>query len=254
MDSLYFVYDGIKSEDMGVYLINTSSGMKPEPFLSEREILSESIPGNDTPYFYGVSKLPLKFPLTLSPLDGLWTIEKRRKIARWLDNGKFNEFYTTDDVDKRYYIMFDSAVDLETNTNSQGYITVNFTSHSPYAFSPMMQKRFNLSTITSPTVIEIENNGDEIVKPELWIYKVGKGDISIRNLSNGGSEFKFINIEDKEELYVDNKNRHIETDMPLTYRFDDFNHNYLELVRGKNRLEVTGACKLMFQFQYTLKG
>lgn len=254
MDSLYFYFNGRKSEELGIYLVNVESGMKTTPFLAPKNIISEQIPGNDTPYVYGVERENLILNVTLSCLNGLWTIEKRRQLARWLDTETYEEFYSTDYVDKRYYVQYSGGIDLTHNGSQQGYIQVQFQNISPYAYSPMMQKRFNLSTITSPTIIDIENTGDAIVKPELWIYKVGKGDISMRNLSNGGSEFKFINIEDKEELYVDNENRHIETDMPLAYRFDNFNNNYLELVRGKNRLEVTGACKLMFQFQYILKG
>lgn len=254
MDSLHFSYDGISSEDMGLYLVNINSGLKPEPFLSGRELLMESIIGNDQPYFYGVQRHPLKLTLTFSLLDGLWTTDKRRQISRWLDNGRFNEFYSYDDVSKRYYLMCDSAVDLESNSMQQGYITVNFTNIAPYAFTPVYTKEYNCSLnpdgITEITFI---NEGDDLLYPELELFKIDAGDVSIVNLNNSGKEFKFTNLADAETVYVDNLHHHIESDLDIL-RYDNFNHNYLELTYGVNKLIVTGKCKLKLTYQAIIKG
>lgn len=254
MDSIYFYYNGKRSSDLGVYLVNLENGLKSTRFLSDKQIISEKIAGNDTPYIFGVERSPLTYTLILTCIEEKWTLDKRREIARWLDTDTFEEFYAEDAKDKRYYFQYQGGIDLTHNAAEDGYIQVEMLNISPYAYSPFQQKRYDLSTITTPTIIEFENNGDMNVKPELWITKIGNGDLTIRNLSNSGKPFTFTGIVDREELYIDNKNRHIETDLIDTYRYDNFSHNYLDLVRGVNRLEVTGACYLSFKWQYVIKG
>lgn len=255
MDSIYFSYDGEKSSDLGVYLVKIGSGLNIDPFLADRELNTEKIAGNPIPYFYGYDDNPLTYTLTLSCLEGYWTLEKRRQVARWLSRGKFCEFFSTDSPERLFYFQYVGGVDLQTNGLQQGYIEVQMQNISPYTYSPIYQRTFDLSTITSPSVIELPNKGDEVLKPELWIEKIGIGDISIKNLSDGGREFLIRNLSDTETVYFDNERRHIETDLPLTYRFDDFNGNYLELpTYSISRLQVTGACILSFKYQFKLKG
>lgn len=254
MDSTDFYFNGGKSVDKSVYLVNINSGMQTTPFLSEKEVISDQIVGNDIPYVYGTKRSPLVVELTLSTLDKKWTYEKRREIARWLDTDTFEEFYSVDDVHKKYYLQYVGGIDLTHNTTQQGYITVRMLNISPFSYSPVYTKSYDLADISSPTVIEFKCDSDNILKPELWIEKIGVGDLSIVNLSDGGMEFKFTGLHDLEQIYVDNKHRHIETDVVGLYRYDSFNDGYLELPRGLNRLEVTGRCKLTFRYQFETKG
>lgn len=254
MDSIYFYYNGRKSSDLGIYLVSVENGLKSTPFLADKQIISEKIAGNDIPYIYGVERNPLQFNLTLSCLEGKWTFEKRRELARWLDVDTFEEFYSTDNIDKRLYLQYQGGIDLTHNGCEEGYIQVDMVNISPYAYSPFQEKLFDLSDISSPTVIDIMNNGDSSCYPEIWIKKIDDGDIEIKNLSNSGKLFKFESLVNDETVYVDNQHRHIETDLPLVYRHDNFNNEYLELVRGNNRLEVNGSCQIKFMYQYIIKG
>lgn len=252
MKSLHFTYDGIPSTDEGICLVRLDGGLVSEPFIPAKEIISETIAGGTT-YVYEHRQLPLEFPLTFSLLDNVWTFEKRRKIARWFDNGRFNEFYTSDNPSKRYYITCVDASELFTNPEDKGYFTMQFRSISPYAYSPVMTDQYTHNEDT-PKVYEFRNLGDLNLYPEMHIKKIGNGDLSIINLSNGGKEFKFTNLVDGENITVDNLNRDIETDIPLTTRYDNFNGKYLELVYGVNRLEIRGKCEIRFRYQYTIKG
>ena len=110
-----------------------------------------------------------------------------------------------------------------------------------------------MSTITIPTIIEFDNQGDDILYPELQIIKFSNGNLTIKNLTNGGKIFQFNNLVNNEIIYIDNQNRDIISNLYDT-RLDDFNNNYLDLVRGINRLEVVGACKLDFRYQFIIKG
>lgn len=115
-----FYYNGQKSTDLGIYLVKLSTGFINTPFLSEKDIIEEKIAGNDKPYFYGVEKQPLILNLTLSPLEGQWTMEKRRELARWLDTNNYEEFYSVDDITKKYYCQYVGGIDLNYTGNMQG--------------------------------------------------------------------------------------------------------------------------------------
>lgn len=108
-------------------------------------------------------------------------------------------------------------------------------------------------TVT-PTLL-FENKGDLPCKPEIWIYKIGNGDLSIINRTNNNQEFKFVNILDKETLYIDCEREHIETDINMKYRYDNFNNEYLELLTGENVLEFKGTFKFLIRYQFkTIQG
>ncbi|MDC6267369.1 phage tail domain-containing protein [Lysinibacillus fusiformis] len=255
MSSIDFYYNGRHSSEMGVCMVNLNSGLTKSNYLSNKKIISERIAGNPIPYVYGSEYESLEYTLTLACIEGeRWTDEKRREIARWLDTNNFEEFYTDDEPDRYYYLQYQGLVELSHNDAMDGYIEVSMLNDSPFIYSPIQEKRYELTAITSPTVIEFNNIGDDIIHPEMWIYHMNDGDFQIKNLSNGGKDFKFTNLANSETIYIDNKHHDIESDITLTYRYDNFNNNYLELVRGINRLEVTGACSLLFRYQVQLKG
>jgi Phage tail protein len=112
----------------------------------------------------------------------------------------------------------------------------------------------DLTLTITPTYLFV-NNGDMPCRPEIWIEKIGNGDFSIINRTNNNQEFKFVNILDRELLYIDCEREHIETDINMKYRYDNFNNQYLELVTGNNVLEFKGKFKVMFRYQFkTLQG
>lgn len=257
MDSVYFYYNTKKSSDMEIYLVSIEKGMKSTPFLAEKEVISETIPNSDFQYIYGAKRKPLVFNLTLSTLEGYWTFEKRRELARWLSTDTFEKFYSGDNPEKIYFLQYIGGVDLTHNSNQQGWIQIQMLSNSPYAYSDYQTQIHDLSSITSPTIINFSNKGDNALYPEMWIQKIGAGDISIKNLTNSGKEFKFTGLLDNETVYIDNRpqHRHIETDLANTYRYDNFNGNYLDLLPySMNRLEITGKCKITFRYQFEIKG
>ena len=248
-----FSYDGEYSVNHGIYLVKIDNSLIQNPFLPEREIVLDYISGNDIPYFYDVQYQPLKFSLIFSTMNNVWSLDKRREIARWLDKKQFKEFYSADNIDLRYYLLYQGGIDLYTTGNLQGYIECEFLNISPYGYSPVYQKSYDLSAIISPTIIEFDNQGDDILYPELQITKIGDGNLIIKNLTNGGKVFRFNSLVNNEIIYIDNQNRDIISSLYDT-RLDNFNNNYLDLVRGINRLEITGACKLDFRYQYIFKG
>jgi phage-related protein len=256
-EGVHFSYAGIKSEDMGLLNVTVdSSGMIEETFVAEREIQEVSIRGRDKPYFQGVKTSPLKLSLSFAFKD-TYDENKIREVARWLNQSYYQPFYTTDNTNRIFYCILNSSSNLLHNGLKQGYVTIEMRCDSPYSYSSQyLSKVYDFSANNpSGTRIDFINHGDVVCKPEMWITKIGNGDISIINETNAGQEFKFTGLVDGEVVYVDNDRDVIKTDLPLTYRFDNFNDNFLETVRGINKLLVRGNCKIQFRYQFkTLQG
>lgn len=248
--STHFVYNGVQSQSMGIHLIKDSTGMIERQFFGDREIVSEQVFGNDTPYVYGFKNKPFPVKLQLSPLEGEWTSELKNKVSRWLNNGKYNEFYSMDDAERRYYLTYLSSPTLKLTGTQQGWLDINFENIDCYVRSPYIHKLFDLSTMTSST-IQLANQGGSLLYPEeITIQKIGNGNIEIINLSEGGRSFKFTGLFDQEIVTIQNKERHIQTNISNTYRHDAFNGNYLRLMYGINQLQVIGACKISLKYQH----
>lgn len=109
----------------------------------------------------------------------------------------------------------------------------------------------SLSLVFEPVLV-FDNKGDLNCSPEIWITKINNGDFSLINLSHNNEEFKFTGLIDGETVYVDNKNQDIVTSLVATYRYKDFNDNYLSFPRGKNILRVNGSANIKFRYQFKL--
>ena len=240
---------------MGIYMIKLGGGMQEETFLGEKDIQSEMVMGNPIPYRYGEITKPLRFKFALSPLEGLWTDEKRWEVASWLDNGRFSEFFSTDNVDKRYFLKLVGSSSLYTNSLQQGWITVEFENISCYSYSPVNAIIWDESLNASTSTRVFQNLGNEILYPEqMRILMYQDGSIQLRNLSDGGRIFRFDNLVNGEELLIKNDTRHIETSLSGVARYNNFNGNYMKMVRGNNAIEVTGKCEIEYTFRYVFKG
>lgn len=236
---------------MGVMLIKMSSGLLESQLYGDRQINYEMVTGNNTPYYFGQTVSPFKVKLEIAPVDGQWTRELLDNITRWINNGKFNEFYSADDIDRIYYLTYDGSPTLRVTGSNQGYIELDFMNVDCYVRSNIYNTIFDLSSNTSgTTTIQLSNLGSTTIQPNIRIQKLGAGNISIKNLSNGGQITGFTGLSANEIIYIDAASRNITTDKPNTLRYDNFTKNYLTLPYGINYLEVTGACKLNFYYRY----
>jgi len=246
----HFYYDGISSMEMGLINVNVSGGLLEESFLPSRKINETKIRGNDKPYFSSIERESLEFELQFAFENG-FDKKKLVKVAKWLDQEYYKEFYFVENPDIRFFCMIDDDSQLTHNGLNQGYISITMKCDSPYKYSQeYLSHELDFSTNTvDGTNYEFMNHGHKILKPELWIYKVGDGDVEIINRANN-QFFQFINLKDGETVYVDNEGEHIETDLVGTYRFDNFNDEYLELETGRNILNIKGKCKLQFRYRF----
>src|SRR5690606_26839588 len=101
-------------------------------------------------------------------------------------------------------------------------------------------------------VFVIDNIGDDICYPEVWITKTGAGNISLINTSNDNEEFAFTGLNNNETVYVNSEREYIESSLAMTTRYGNFNDNYMQLPIGKNVFRINGRAKLQFRFQFPL--
>lgn len=250
---LDFVYNNISSVDMGVIQVNLDSDLFRETFIAPKRINEISIRGREKPYFLGVERETISFPLTLVFKDG-FNEDKIRAVANWLDQDFYKPFYFLDNPNKILYAMVTENSEFIHNGISDGYITLNFKCNSPYAYSPLINQLYDFTNNTSNgTSIKIINNGDLECKPIIVIESLtNNNNITIVNNTNN-IIFSFTNLNQGEIVVVDNEAETIESSLSYVWRYDNFNGNFLKLALGINTLTVYGVCKLTFKYQFKYK-
>lgn len=257
MESQYFILDGIKSTDMNLHLVRVgqSGGFVETPYWGGADIHESQSRNRVSPYFYGLSGVPIEFTVQFALVDKYghpkkWTPRERFKIAEWMLGKNYKKFQTSDDLGKTYYVLANSATNLNL-MNGEGYIEVTFRTNSPFAWSPIYIDSFDLSSNTGSKIIELENRSNVVDRyyPLIEIELIGETrHLKLKNLSNKGQAMEFKNLVKGETIGIDCENKIIKSNVPDSNPFSKFNVDkkryWLDLVRGINRIEVTGAIVL----------
>ena len=248
-ESEYFEFDGRASdEEFGIRNISISTGLFSEPFLSSRSINEISVPYNDKPYFIGVNEDPKSLNLSFLPDFG-WTDETMNAIARWLKAKEYKPLIFSSMPDKVMYAMAVDTSELIHNGRGEGYITITMRLDSPHSYShEKVDGWYDFSS--GQGVIEFENHGDEEIQPEIHIWKVGNGDVTINKPYEEDEPLIITNLKDGDEITIDPELRIVETEPPNPLIYNNFNDNYLTLPYGKSYIEVTGACQIRLVYRY----
>lgn len=114
---------------------------------------------------------------------------------------------------------------------------------------------FDLFSLKLEGAYKIENVGDVVCKPEIWIKKVnGSGSVKLTNETNG-NVLEIKNLNNNETVYIDCENEDIVTDLPSKYRYNDHNNVFIELEQGSNILSGEGDFLLDIKMQFkTIQG
>lgn len=264
MESMYFIFDGVKSSDMDLYIMRIEhSGFVETPYWGETNVHEEKSRKRLTPYFYGIDREPIEFTVQFVLVDKhmqpkKWTPQERYKIANWLIHDTYKEFQTSDDLGKRYNAIVVSNTDLNL-INTEGYIEVTFRTNSPFAWSPIYIDSFDLSNNTTTQIIQLENKSNVLkyYNPKIEIELVGDTtSFQLKNLSNNGMTMKFESLLPNEIISIDCENRIIKSNLFGSNPFSKFNIDmkryWMDLVYGVNRIEVQGAIKLYVKSQYPI--
>lgn len=255
-ESEHFHFAGRKSTDFeGIRNVSIAEGLYSESLVANKTIEEVYIPGRDDPYFFGVTEQPKTIQLRFGFLDG-WDDKLIDEITRWLNVSTYQPLYFEGDNDKVFYVIPIDGIEKIHNGLKEGYLDLTMRcsssrSRSHKIMTPVyeMSKLGQQQSVGNPT-IKIGNRGHFSTFPEIWIEKISGGNITIYNKTNANEKFEFKNIDVGEKLFIDCLNEIITTDKERTYRYDDFNDNYLELIYGENILTVTNNVKIRFRLEY----
>lgn len=248
-ESLYFTYAGQNSYDKGLINVNVIGGLFDEPVHGARNALEDrDISGKR--YLRKMDEDNLEFTVAFYFQDG-FDRDKIRDTTRWLLQETYQPLVFSEYPDRIFYAVATGSYQLVHNGIKQGYLELAFRCNAPHAYSPIYRSpTFDLSDNDS-TVVEFDNKGDKDVQPIIYIEKVGQGDIQLKNLSDSGRVMEIVSLVDNEVIKLDCANAELETNMDIN-RHNDFNFNWLNLVYGVNRVEVTGACRLYYICQFKI--
>ncbi|MBD1379229.1 distal tail protein Dit [Metabacillus arenae] len=249
-ESLYFTFDGRKSSDFGILNISINAGLFEEQLFSNRSIREFTIRGRNKPYFIEVEKEPKTIPMSFA-FEDKYNDRLIRNIVQWLNVDYYKPLAFSENLDIVFYAMPVGDNSLIHNGLKQGYVNLNMRCDSPNGYGRDIATP--LYTTTSPTfkgTVIIDNLGDEKICPNIYIEKIGNGDLTIENYAIADNTFKFTGLIDKEIIKIDSENEIIETNIPNTFRYDNFNDNHLVLQTGKNILHITGDCKIKFHYRF----
>lgn len=254
-ESEHFHFAGIKSTDFGIRNVSVSEGLYEEDLISNRVINEISIAGRKEPYFIDVSEEPKVLQLRFAYLDK-WDDKLIDQVVRWLNVYTYQPLFFEGDIDRVFYAMPVNSVKYIHNGLKEGFLDLTMRCNSSNSFSHnIATPEYNTLELSERQemdfpIIKIGNKGHFSTFPQIWIEKISEGNIVIYNKSDGNKKFEFENIDVGEKLFIDCKNEIIKTSKDNTFRYDDFNEEYLELVYGENILAVSNNMKIRFKYRY----
>lgn len=265
---LYFRYDNISSQDMGIWNVHIEQGMYQEPFVATRTIKEQKIRGRENPYHQGEEYEVLQYKVSFAFLDK-FDRDKIRAVARWLCAPTYYKplifFETEQEIweESVAYALTVESFDIIHSGLSEGYLSLTFRTNSPRKFSPVyltpdirIDEYYFIAPyqlISIPTNIEFENMGDIDLKPIIIISMRGAY-FSMINLTNLGQKLAFTGLTPGEVLEIDCENEEISSSLgSTTYRFNNMSSDsvFIELIRGVNVLQCLGDFE--FQIKYEFK-
>ena len=257
--SMNFIFDKVSSEDMGIVLVHTESGMLESNFGINQTIVEDKIVGKDVPYFYKIDRQTYTIPITLTKVDSngqsmKLDADSRAEIVRWLVKDTYREFRSEDYPDQVFYIIFTEGKSYIGGAE-QGYLTLTARLNSPYSYQEKVITYKNYSNSTSN--IMYMNNLSNIIanyKPEIEFTLIGNAtDITITNMKNNKT-LTFTGLSIGETIYINNQTGKIKSSLNIP-RLDKCNRGWLSLDYGENKIQVTtnlGGCKISFTTQFPM--
>lgn len=188
LEGIHFVYDGVKSIDMGLLNCKLDGGMFDETFLPSREIKEVTVRGNDKPYFQEVVLSPLEFNLSFA-FEYNYDERRIREVARWLMQSYYKPFYTVDNPNRIFYCMLSGDSRLIHNGLKQGYITLTMRCDGAYSYTPYVNKDNMKFGVTNVVKVFEEDKYDSSMGTQQNTKFDANGNIEILNANPVWTDF-----------------------------------------------------------------
>lgn len=247
-ESMQFTYDGVSSEDMGVRIISSGSGLFQETFLPNRTIIETKAAQREKPYFQRVESAPLSFSLSIF-IEEWAARDNLRQIARWLFQDYYKPLFFDSNPERIYYAIVEGDSTLTHNGAREGYINLEFRCDSPYTYSPLQHMR-DIQVRGSSSLV-VHNDGDLPIKFTVSLTKkLPLGDVSI-GLLGKGEKMTIKNLQNNEEILIDSENEELISDLQVLniFRYEDHNGVWLELPVGVSTFDFTGNFDAQIEYE-----
>lgn len=243
-----FSYNGITSTSKNIINVRTESGTIKQSFATKRSIVKEKVFYTAQTFDYGNNYEDLSFTLEITKSDGeAFTLSERNDLISWLFKKDYCEFKTADYPDCVMYARAVSEPIFDNVGYNAGTITIDFETNSPFMF---YAKQIITLTNGQSTIINNNTNVDEykIYYPNVEVTMTGDSSFSITNSQNGVVT-SFTGLDNNETIGMNAKMRLIVTSKTGTYRYSNFNGNWLRLNQGGNLISVSGNCTVTITIQ-----
>ena len=263
MSSFYgchFSFDGIPCDyhDLTVYDFGRAQDVGGS-FTSSGSVVEESIARRHKKLYYGtMHDRPLEFRLVFGANDR--RIQSGRHFDRWdleviaswmtgLDGYRWLEITQPDMETVRYRVII-----TELSFATVGWMPWAFECRivcdSAFGYTYPETFRYNVEGSKSiPFFSRSTLNG--FYYPQMELHLSGGSFVNIVNESDNGRVFSLTNLPSGQtmNIKIDNENGIITNNRDHNL-YMNFNMNFFRLVRGDNKLQVTGNCKLFLMCEF----
>lgn len=227
---------------------------------AEKEIITERTSNGYWNYYGERYKEPLKFTVQFVR-NNFCSFNRDEKVIiyRWLTNNeKYNPFFFNSGEYEGIILNAKVTAIKDLNINGTIGMEVSFICNSPFGYSPIIKKSFQ---INSPgEIISIQDNSEEIgyIYPHMIINLFTDSTLEILNLKENRL-FKITGCKNGETLTIDNKNKLISSSNYVHNNeiYDSFNFNWLYLCNRLydpiNKFKINIPCNISMEYKETRK-
>lgn len=267
-----FKFNGEESTSYNLKLIKVAEGgLIGTPIIGGRDISEDYVPYRDEPFFYKTKMNPISMKMGFTIIDAnSWTDSIKQSVFKWLYSPRtYCDFASYDNYDsnisnfsKIYKLIFTSPMDFMTTDLTNGYIELEARAY-PTAYTPISSTPFSISS--TPTTITMNNptnvrNWDNSLYyyPKIYIDMPSSatptdGKFKLINTSDNNRVFELTSLSSSEQVYIDNKLKIINTNIPDTNRINNLsNKQWFRLVSGTNLIQVYGLGTITFECQFPI--
>lgn len=209
----FFTFDGRSSDEFGVILARTDSGMPNRPFGMNREVISEQTTDSPFLFDFGFNKETLQGEMTIAGRDTRLDSTRLSRIAKWLYQDDYKPLISNDYPDVILYVKFVNEHDIYFGMNDEGYITLSFIANSPWAWTRPYDQTFDLrrpnsSNTDNELEVVIDNGGNEtsyngmtvyMTLPESKVEKKVKGEAARTITPRFSEKYSICNLRNSSE-------------------------------------------------------
>jgi phage-related protein len=222
-------------------------------FASSGSIVEDRISRKYKSFYYGTKyDKPLEFSFVFGANSSLidsgkhldrWSIEA---VSSWLtgkDGYRWLEVEQPDMEALRYRCVISDLKFLTSGWMPWAF-ECKVSCDSPFAYT--FPEKFKYSVIGSQNVVfRNRSTYNGFYYPQMRLYLFGSSFVSIVNHSDANREFSLTGLPNGSilEVNVDNENGVITNNLGIN-AYENFNFNFFRLVRGDNRLSITGSCNI----------